>query len=150
MLKILTRFISKNKKHDSLALPCTTHTNSKTKDNYGDYKQWLICKKKGHISVNSFDDWLCLRCWTGYFMGMRYPIDEATQQAFKNPGLIVGNYTIAEVNGHLAYSKVYKENESPFIPDAKIITYTEALAKGPNTVAPDKGGPPYTYELKRI
>jgi len=129
-----------------------------SRDGYGDYQQWLICKKKGHIAVNSFDDWLCLRCWTGYLMGMRFPIKDADREAFKKGGLIEGSYVIGicpkdlmfSSKGSLNYAKIYETGSFPFIAGTEIISYDEAIARRENTVAPDKGGPPYVYELQRI
>jgi len=128
------------------------------KDGYGDYEQWLVCKKKGHIAVNSIDEWLCLRCWTGYFMGMRFPVKDEIREAIKKGGIIEGRVvigispkdTLFSSKGSLRYARVYKTGESPFNDCVKIISYSKAISMGENTKAPDKGGPPYVYELKRV
>jgi len=129
-----------------------------SKNGFGDYEQWLICKKKGHIAVNSMDDWLCLRCWTGYFIGMRYPIKDTDREAFKKGGLTEGSYIIAvspkdtlfSSEGSLVYARVHHNGKCPFEKGMKIISYDEAIVRGENTEAPDKGGPPYVYEVKRM
>lgn len=130
-----------------------------SKDGYGDYQQWMICKKKGHIAVNSFDDWLCLRCWTGWFIGLRFPIKDETRDDFKKGGLVKGSIVIGISSkdtmfggpkGSLHYAEIYETGKFPFIEGTKIISYDEAIARGENTVAPDNGGPPYVYEAQRI
>lgn len=151
-------WFKRKKKKKTPAESSEDHDCTGSKDGYGDYQQWLICKKKGHISVSSFDDWLCLRCWTGWFMGLRFPIKDETREAFKKGGFVKGNVVIGispkdtmfgGPKGTLHYAEIYDDTgKSPFIEGTKIISYDEAIARGENTVAPDKGGPPYVYEIR--
>ena len=113
-----------------------------------DEKAYGYCEKHGgHISVNSLGDWFCLRCWIGFFMGMSFRVkDEVRQQVKDGIGYRIGIHPRSGegYDSWLVYSKVYGEN--PFTDEVKIISYQEAINRGP-TVKPHKdGGPPYIFE----
>lgn len=150
MFEIFKRFKKKEKLEENP--DCAN-----SKDGYGDYQQWLICKKKGHIAVNSFDAWLCLRCWTGYLMGMRFPVKDEIREAIKKGEIIKGRFvigvspedTLFSSKGSLRYAEVYKTGKSPFVEGVEIISYDAAIARGENTKPPDEGGPPYVIYIEK-
>ena len=110
-----------------------------------DWEAYNWCENHGGpIAASAIEDWICLRCWVGFFMGLAFQVKPEIVTAIKKAdGWSLGQ----SENGDLRYSKVY-EDKSPWLPAIKIISYEEAIARGPNVLPHKKGGPPYVFERR--
>lgn len=107
-------------------------------DYAGDPAAWLMCWEEGHVSVNDIDGWLCVRCWTGFFMGMGFAIKEETREEFRDGTLAIW------------YNHWWHYGQAEFRKGEPAgVSLAERLTAGPDTAPPSKGGPPYVFELKR-
>ena len=120
----------------------------------GDQEQWRICYKQGHLAVNGIDDWVCIRCWTGWITGLRFAIGEAMREEFRNASLdrkksILIGFRHDDITGdHWMMGTVYELGRSAFSPHVEIVPFAQALNRIKPTVPPSKGGPPYIFTLQ--
>ncbi len=99
----------------------------------------------GHLSINDFDAWYCLRCWVGFFMGMAFGVSPEVKQSIMDET----SHKIILDNGRLGIRRA--ESGIFHLSDGEeIITYEKAILISPYVKPRKNGGPPYVYELKRL
>lgn len=125
------------------------------------YYDW--CENNGgHLVVDCFESWFCLRCWVGFFMGMSFGVPQEERQSiisgkgsylltvFDQKKLRMQKVWNPTGKGELSTldsgGVVYLYNKSGHT--ETLISYEDAIKRPPDVLSHKKGGPPHVLVLR--